>query len=152
MFNQQIYYLIENYKIFFLKNSKFFDASYNYVFRNNSTSPQESNIGWRSSLFWLLENNFPLQQFRNKIENMPYPIFFSATTVVINFLLAFLLLHMVDWVVNEKFWSSKLDRRHTVLAAFHFGSLIVRFSRGFSSPLVRTSGQTPLDDSFVASQ
>lgn len=56
------------------------------------------------SLFWLLENNFPLQQFRYKKWKHALPnLFFTATTVVINFLLAFLLLHTADWVVNEKF-------------------------------------------------
>lgn len=56
------------------------------------------------SLFWLLENNFPLQQFRYKKWKHALPnLFFTATTVVINFLLAFLLLYTADWVVNEKF-------------------------------------------------
>ena len=56
------------------------------------------------SLFWLLENNFPLQQFRYKKWKHALPnLFFTSTTVVINFLLAFLLLHLADWVVNEKF-------------------------------------------------
>lgn len=56
------------------------------------------------SLFWLLENNFPLQQFRYiKWKHALPNLFFTSTTVVINFLLAFLLLHLADWVVNEKF-------------------------------------------------
>ena len=56
------------------------------------------------SLFWFLENNFPLQKFHYKKWKHALPnIFFTTTTVVINFLLAFLLLHLADWVVNEKF-------------------------------------------------
>lgn len=56
------------------------------------------------SLFWLLENNFPLRRFSYKKWRHALPnLFFTATTVVINFLLAFLLLSTADWVVSKEF-------------------------------------------------
>jgi sterol desaturase/sphingolipid hydroxylase (fatty acid hydroxylase superfamily) len=56
------------------------------------------------TLFWLLEGAAPLMRFgyrkwRHAIPNL----FFTATTVVINFLLAFLLLNTSDWVVANQF-------------------------------------------------
>ena len=56
------------------------------------------------SLFWFLENSFPLQGFGYKKWKHALPnLFFTATTVVINFVLAFLLLSTADWVVSNEF-------------------------------------------------
>jgi len=56
------------------------------------------------SFFWLLENRFPLQRFGYKKWKHALPnLFFTATTVIINFLLAFLLLSTSDWVVSQEF-------------------------------------------------
>jgi len=56
------------------------------------------------SLFWFLENSFPLQRFGYKKWKHALPnLFFTATTVVINFVLAFLLLSTADWVVSNEF-------------------------------------------------
>jgi len=56
------------------------------------------------SLFWLLENSFPLQRFQYRKWQHALPnLFFTATTVVINFILAFLLLFTADWVVEQEF-------------------------------------------------
>jgi sterol desaturase/sphingolipid hydroxylase (fatty acid hydroxylase superfamily) len=56
------------------------------------------------SFFWLLENRFPLQRFGYKKWKHALPnLFFTATTVIINFLLAFLLLSTSDWVVSREF-------------------------------------------------
>ena len=65
------------------------------------------------SFFWFLEGFFPLFKFRYKkwrhaLTNM----FFTITTVVINFSMAFLLLNISAWTVNNKFgllhWISNL--------------------------------------------
>jgi sterol desaturase/sphingolipid hydroxylase (fatty acid hydroxylase superfamily) len=51
------------------------------------------------TLFWLLEGAVPLFRFDYKKWKHAIPnIFFTITTVVINFVLAFLLLNTADWV------------------------------------------------------
>ena len=56
------------------------------------------------SFFWILEGNFSLFRFEYKKWKHALPnLFFTFTTILINFLLAFLLLNTSDWVVNNKF-------------------------------------------------
>lgn len=56
------------------------------------------------SLFWILEGSFSLFNFNYKKWRHALPnIFFTATTVVINFILAFLLLKTSDWTVSSQF-------------------------------------------------
>ena len=56
------------------------------------------------SFFWILEGNFSLFRFEYKKWKHALPnLFFTLTTILINFLLAFLLLNTSDWVVNNKF-------------------------------------------------
>ncbi len=56
------------------------------------------------SFFWFLEGFFPLFKFRYKKWRHALPnMFFTITTVVINFSMAFLLLKTSDWIVNNKF-------------------------------------------------
>ena len=56
------------------------------------------------TLFWILEGIVPLFQFKyNKWKHAFPNIFFTFTTVVINFLLAFLLLNTAQWVVSNNF-------------------------------------------------
>lgn len=56
------------------------------------------------TFFWLLEGALPLFNFRYKKWKHAFPnLFFTATTVVINFALAFLLLHTADWVQVNNF-------------------------------------------------
>ena len=55
-------------------------------------------------LFWILEGPFSLVDFTYKKWRHALPnLFFTATTVVINFLLAFLLLQTSDWTVQAEF-------------------------------------------------
>ena len=56
------------------------------------------------SFFWFMEGFFPLFKFRYKkwLHALPN-MFFTITTVVINFSMAFLLLNTSDWTVNNKF-------------------------------------------------
>ncbi len=56
------------------------------------------------TFFWLLEGAVPLFRFNYKKWKHAVPnIFFTLTTIVINFALAFLLLRTADWVVAEDF-------------------------------------------------
>ena len=56
------------------------------------------------SFFWILENKFSLFRFRYKKWKHALPnLFFTMTTIVINFFLAFMLLNVSDWVVAKKF-------------------------------------------------
>lgn len=56
------------------------------------------------SLFWFLEGFFPLFIFSYKKWRHAIPnFFFTLTTIVINFVLAFLLLNTSDWTINNKF-------------------------------------------------
>ncbi|NNK11400.1 MAG: sterol desaturase family protein [Flavobacteriaceae bacterium] len=56
------------------------------------------------SFFWLLEGTVPLFRFRYKKWRHALPnFFFTLTTIVINFALAFLLLKSSDWVAENQF-------------------------------------------------
>ena len=56
------------------------------------------------SFFWLLEGAVPLFRFQYKKWRHALPnFFFTATTIVINFALAFLLLKTSDWVTANDF-------------------------------------------------
>lgn len=56
------------------------------------------------SFFWILEGTFFLVPFRYKKWKHAIPnLFFTITTVLINFILAFLLLNTSDWVQDNQF-------------------------------------------------
>ena len=56
------------------------------------------------TFFWILEGSVPLFQFNYKKWRHALPnLFFTGTTIVINFSLAFLLLASADWVVQNEF-------------------------------------------------
>ena len=56
------------------------------------------------SFFWILENNISLFRFKyNKWKHAIPNLFFTLTTILINFLLAFLLLNIADIVASNKF-------------------------------------------------
>lgn len=56
------------------------------------------------TFFWLLEGAVPLFKFKyNKWKHAAPNIFFTFTTIVINFALAFLLLKTADWVMANDF-------------------------------------------------
>ena len=56
------------------------------------------------SIFWILENNVSLFRFKyNKWKHAIPNLFFTLTTIIINFLLAFLLLNISDIVTSNKF-------------------------------------------------
>lgn len=54
------------------------------------------------ALFWLIESAVPLFQFPyRKLNHAGINIFFTLTTIVVNFLLAFLLLRTSDWTIQH---------------------------------------------------
>ncbi|EPR74919.1 Sterol desaturase-like protein [Winogradskyella psychrotolerans RS-3] len=56
------------------------------------------------TFFWLLEGGIPLFKFKYKKWRHALPnLFFTLTTIIINFALAFLLLWMSDWVTANNF-------------------------------------------------
>lgn len=56
------------------------------------------------TLFWLIESGLPLYKFRyNKWKHAGLNIFFTLTTIVINFALAVILLKSSDWAVANHF-------------------------------------------------
>ena len=56
------------------------------------------------TFFWLLEGALPLFRFKyNKWKHAVPNIFFTLTTIIINFVLAFLLLKTSDWVIANNF-------------------------------------------------
>lgn len=56
------------------------------------------------TLFWLIENGLPLFKFGyHKWKHAGLNIFFTLTTILINFLLAFILLKASDWAVAHDF-------------------------------------------------
>jgi len=56
------------------------------------------------TLFWLLEGVLPLFNFKYKKWKHAWPnIFFTLTTIIINFALAFLLIKTADWVTINNF-------------------------------------------------
>lgn len=66
------------------------------------------------TLFWLIENAYPLFKFQyNKIEHAGINIFFTITTIIINFLMAFILLLAADFAIQQNFgilqWLPKMN-------------------------------------------
>ena len=56
------------------------------------------------TFFWLLESAVPLFKFKYKKWRHALPnLFFTLTTIIINFVLAFLLLKSSDWVMGNNF-------------------------------------------------
>jgi len=56
------------------------------------------------TFFWLIESAVPLFRFDYKKWRHALPnLFFTGTTIIINFALAFLLLNTADWVTANKF-------------------------------------------------
>jgi sterol desaturase/sphingolipid hydroxylase (fatty acid hydroxylase superfamily) len=56
------------------------------------------------TFFWLLENAFPLFNFRyKKWHHAGINIFLTFTTIVVNFCLAFILLKSADWTIANQF-------------------------------------------------
>lgn len=56
------------------------------------------------TIFWLIENTFPLFQMQyRKWHHAGINIFFTATTIIVNFVLAFILIKTADWTTEHHF-------------------------------------------------
>lgn len=56
------------------------------------------------TIFWLIENAFPLFNFNyKKWQHAGINIFFTLTTIIVNFCLAFILLQLADWTIRADF-------------------------------------------------
>lgn len=56
------------------------------------------------AIFWIIETTFPLFKFKNnKIEHAKINIFFTLTTIIVNFCFAFLLVYIIQFTTNYKF-------------------------------------------------
>ena len=56
------------------------------------------------TFFWILEGLVPLYKFNYKKWKHAWPnLFFTLTTIIINFILAFVLLRTSDWAVANNF-------------------------------------------------
>ncbi|PKP14709.1 MAG: sterol desaturase, partial [Bacteroidetes bacterium HGW-Bacteroidetes-23] len=56
------------------------------------------------AIFWLIENTFPLFKFQyNKLNHAGINIFFTITTIIVNFVMAFILLLAADFAIQQNF-------------------------------------------------
>jgi sterol desaturase/sphingolipid hydroxylase (fatty acid hydroxylase superfamily) len=56
------------------------------------------------AIFWLIENAFPLFKFKyNKFNHAGINIFFTLTTIIVNFAMAFILLFAADLATQQNF-------------------------------------------------
>lgn len=85
------------------------------------------------SIFWLLENAFPQIKLRyNKWQHAVINLFFTATTVVINFLLAFLLIGVCDWTAQNNFGILRWTVPMHPVAACILGLLLLDFTGAYA--------------------
>ncbi len=78
------------------------------------------------SFFWMLEGILPLMNFKyNKTVHALPNLFFTLTTIIINFSLAFLLITCSDWVVENNFGIINLLFASNLLLYSVFGILLL---------------------------
>ena len=96
------------------------------------------------TFFWLLEGALPLFRFNYKKWRHAIPnLFFTGTTIVINFSLAFLLLHTADWVLANNFgiinWMPEMPLWLYILLGVvlldFFGAYLAHFTEHKIKPL-----------------
>ena len=96
------------------------------------------------TFFWLLEGALPLFRFNYKKWRHAIPnLFFTGTTIVINFSLAFLLLHTADWVQANNFgiinWMPEMPLWLYILLGVvlldFFGAYLAHFTEHKIKPL-----------------
>ena len=77
-------------------------------FKKITSSHRSAILVGGIAFFWMLESAIPLVRFSyKKWRHAGINIFFTLTTIVINFTLAFLLLKTADWTVaNMSRWKS----------------------------------------------
>jgi len=97
-----------------------------FYFENIPTSHRSMILVLGISFFWMLEGFLPLVNFKyNKIAHAIPNLFFTLTTILINFGLAFLLVTTSDWVVNNNFGIINLLFDSNLLLYTIFGVLLL---------------------------
>ena len=88
------------------------------------------------AFFWIIESVNPFFKFKyNKIHHAGINLFFTVTTIIINFILAFILLNTAQFVVSEDFgilqWLPKMNIwMYTILGLLlldFFGAYLAHF-------------------------
>lgn len=73
-------------------------------FSNMPTAHRSAVLIGGLTIFFLIENAAPLFDKKyNKVKHTGLNVFFTLTTIIINFLMAFLLVYTADWVVANQF-------------------------------------------------
>ena len=83
-------------------------------FSSIPSSHRASILAGGIALFWLIESAIPFIRFKyNKWQHAGINIFFTLTTIIINFCLAFILLKSAQWTVDNQFgilnWLPKMN-------------------------------------------
>tara|TARA_B100001996_G_scaffold382338_1_gene373905 strand:+ start:1096 stop:1938 length:843 start_codon:yes stop_codon:yes gene_type:complete len=80
------------------------------------------------SFFWIIEGSIPLFKFDYKKWNHAIPnFFFTLTTIVINFLLAFILINASDYVVENNFGLISLINNSSIAIKIVFCIFLLDF-------------------------
>ena len=80
------------------------------------------------TIFWLIENAFPLFKFQyNKINHAGINIFFTVTTIVVNFVMAFILLLAADLAIQQNFGILQWLPEMNIWVYTLFGLLLLDF-------------------------
>ena len=75
-----------------------------YLFENITSIQRSIILVGGITFFWSIESIIPLFNFNYKKLKHAIPnFFFTLTTIIVNFSLAFLLLNSADWVVANNF-------------------------------------------------
>lgn len=73
-------------------------------FSNIPSSHRSAILVGGIAIFWIIESAVPLFSFKyNKVKHAGLNIFFTLTTIIINFVLAFILLKSSDWAIANGF-------------------------------------------------
>ena len=116
---------------------------FNY-FENIPSSHRSLILVGGITFFWLLEGAFPLFKFNYKKWKHAFPnLFFTLTTIIINFTFAFLLLKTADWVQVNNFgiinWLPEMPLwLYVVLGVLlldFFGAYLAHFTEHKVAPL-----------------
>ena len=100
-----------------------------YLFENISSVQRSIILVGGITFFWSIESIIPLFNFNYKKLKHAIPnLFFTLTTIIVNFSLAFLLLNSADWVVANDFgilnWFDSIPLLFHVLFGILFLDLI----------------------------